>query len=163
MNQAQEGADSLLDYTKPTEPVNLTLWQTCKVHPLPAVVALLIVIALIVGVYWASSPTNSLTKRAIATETLPVVAPEIAQTAEIPQELQATPKKIARQATKTLARDTDLPADKAVSDDILGDFIADLERKKALPASKPKEPALFSSLLEQDFETRLFNFERSIP
>jgi hypothetical protein len=163
MNQPQEGAESLLDYAKPTEPVNLTLWQTCKAHPLPAVVALLIVIALIVGVYWASSPTNSLTKRAIATETLPVVAPEIAQTAEIPQELQATPKKIARQATKTLARDTDLLADKAVSDDVLGNFIAEIELKRERKKLKPIEPALSASLLEQDFETRLFNFERSIP
>lgn len=164
MNQPQEGAESILDHSlpsKPTEPVNLTFWQTCKVHPWPAAVACLFLVALIGGIFWAASPTNPPAKRTVETAVTaaPVVAPEPMQTAEIPNQPQIIPKKIARKAINTPASGANL----TVSDDVLGDFITELERKKANPLPKNKEPAPSASNLEQDFETRLFNFERKIP
>jgi hypothetical protein len=170
MNAPQEGAESILDYSKPTEPVNLTFWQTCKAHPWQAMVALLLVLALIAAIFSASTlkkPFESVLDRQPHVATTPVVtpvvtpvaAPEPAQTSEIPSQPQITPKKIARKAIKTSASGANLP----VSDDVLGDFIAELERKKANPLLKNKEPAPSASNLEQDFESRLFNFERKIP
>jgi hypothetical protein len=166
MNQVQDGAESILDHAKPTEPVNLTFWQTCKAHPLPAVVALLVILALVAAIFSASTPKKpfeSVLDRqphvAIAPVATPVAAPVPAQTSKTPNQPQFTPKKIARQAIKTLASGANLP----VSDDVLGDFIAELERKKANPLLKNKEPAPSASNLEQDFDSRLFNFERKIP
>jgi hypothetical protein len=154
MNQAQEGAENLLDYAKPTEPVNLTFWQTCKAHPWPACVAFAVVLGLLSVVFWPKDKPEP-HKPAVVSAPTP--------SAESALQPAITPKKIARQATKMPSRGADLPADKAVSDDVLGDLIAEIERKRERKKLQPIEPAPSASLLEQDFESRLFNFERKIP
>jgi hypothetical protein len=161
MNQPQEGAESILDYTKPTEPVNLTFWQTCKAHPLPAMVALLVILALVATISFASSSKKP-SESVLETQTPAAIAVDAEPTDVVPggrYQPQFTPKKIAHKAIKTPASGANLP----VSDDVLGDFIAELEQKKANPLPKKKEPAPSASNLEQEFDSRLFNFERSIP
>ncbi len=159
MNQPQEGAESILDHTKPTEPVNLTFWQTCKANPWPACVAFAVVLGLLLMVFWPKKTYESVLGTTPYVTPVSVLAPEPTLNAESAYQPQITPKKIARKAIKTLASGANLP----VSDDVLGDFIAELERKKANPLLKNKEPAPSASNLEQDFDSRLFNFERKIP
>lgn len=166
MNQPQEGAESILHYAKPTEPVNLTFWQTCKAHPWKTAFNLLFVLSLVVNVYVffePKKPYESVLDTQLSASIRQLATPESVQPPAAQSQPQIkpkiTPKKIAHKAINTPASGANLP----VSDDVLGDFIAELERKKANPLPKNKEPAPSASNLEQEFESRLFNFERKIP
>lgn len=169
----QEGAESILDHanpSRPTEPVNLTFWQTCKAHPWPAAAALLVVLglaAVVLGACVPKKPYESVLETQTSAAIVQLATPEFAQTAETPIQPQFipknTPKKIARQAINTPASGANLAVSDDASTDILGDFIAQIEREKAQKPPVNAVPAPSASNLEQDFETRLFNFERKIP
>jgi hypothetical protein len=158
MNQPQEGAESILDYAKPVHArTGASFWQMCKLKAWDAAVGLIASVPLVLVFLHTAKPVEVPTAPAVA-----AVAAVAAQTDETPQWPQTTPKKIARKAIKPPTVGANFP----VSDDVLGEFIAELARKKANPLPKKpknKEPAPSASNLEQDFESRLFNFERKIP
>lgn len=165
MNQVQEGAESILHHAKPTEPVNLTFWQTCKAHPwlastaglvFAALVAIVIVFALGLDIGAKKADATPIATVAVQTEAVP----ELVSTVEAPLQPHAKPSFTAKNHPKKIApKAINTPATGANSGDILGDFIADLEHKNR----QTKEPAQSATSFEQDFETRLFNFERLIP
>lgn len=152
MNQAQEGAESVLDYAKPVDVrISASFWQMCKLKAWDAAVGLIASVPLVLVFLHTAKPIVAPTAPAVA-----VVASEPIQATEAAIGLQITTKKIAPKAIKT-------PARGANSDDILGEFITQLEREKALKAKSSHVPDTSASILEQEFETRLSNFERKIP
>jgi hypothetical protein len=155
MNQAQEGAESILDYAKPVNSsAGASFWQMCKLKAWDAAVGLIASVPLVLVFLHTAKPVEVPIAPTVAVGA--VVASEPIQTTEAAIRPQFTPKKIAPKTIKTPARDTN-------SDDILGEFITKLEREKAAKASVNAVPAPSASNLEQDFDSRLFNFERKIP
>lgn len=160
MNQPQEGAESILDHAKPVDArVGLSFWQMCKLKAWDAAVGVIASVPLVLVFLHTAKPAE-----APALSVTAVAAPtsEPVQTAETPNEPHTTPKKIAFKAIKTPARSSN----SSEFDDVLGDFIAKIEREKAQIAAvnvAPAMPAPSASNLKQDFQSRLFNFERKIP
>lgn len=148
MNQPQEGAESILDHTKPTEPVNLTFWQTCKAHPWPAAAALLVVLGLVAALFSACTPKNPPAAAKALVQATTQAEPE--QTTEAKIQPRMTPKKIALKATNTPASGANLPA----SDEALSEFITQLEQEQAHVATEAAVPAPSASYFEQDLSLK---------